>query len=137
MRNKFSGLFRNCAGMTPRIGVFSVAFLSFILPAFLGSCSSSVKNQESDSAIEKAEAVAAQETALQMEAAKEGRTAAKEIVTRNWNDTMQLQQAILDARAKNSKYELEGKEKCKAAFDTAFYNTIRTSRPDLADQLKP
>ena len=123
--------------VSSRMGIFVVAFITFVIPAFLGSCSGSVKNQESDSAIEKAEAVAAQETALQMEAAKEGRTAAKEIVTRNWNDTMQLQQAILDARAKNSKYELEGKEKCKAAFDTAFYNTIRTSRPDLADQLKP
>lgn len=124
-------------GVSSRMGIFGVALLTFVITTFLGSCSSSVKNQESDSAIEKAEAVAAQETALQMEAAKEGRTAAKEIVTRNWNDTMQLQQAILDARAKNSKYELEGKEKCKAAFDTAFYNTIRTSRPDLADQLKP
>ena len=101
------------------------------------SCSASMKNKESQDSIEKAEAVAAMETANQMEAAKEGRSAAKEIVTKNWPDSMQLQQAILDARAKKSKYEMEGKEKCQAAFDTAFFNTIRTARPDLADQLKP
>ena len=83
----------------------------------------------------KAEAVAAEETAEQMEAAKEGREAAKAIITRQWTDTLQLQQAIIDARAKNSKYELEGKPSLKASFDTAFLNTIRTVRPDLAEEL--
>lgn len=86
---------------------------------------------------EKAEQISAEETADQMEAAKEGREAAKAIVTKNWTDTMQLQQAILEARAKNSKYEVEGKMKCKESFDTAFYNAIRTVRPDLANQLQP
>lgn len=86
---------------------------------------------------EKAEQVSAEEVAMQMEAAKEGREAAKEIITRNWKDTMQLQLAILDARAKNSRYEIEGKMKCKEKFDSAFFSTIRTVRPDLADQLQP
>lgn len=84
-----------------------------------------------------AEQVSAEELAHQMEAAKEGREAAKAIVTKNWKDTMELQIALLDARAANSKYELEGKTECKARFDSAFFNTIRTVRPDLADQIQP
>lgn len=84
-----------------------------------------------------AEQISAEELAEQMEAAKEGREAAKTIVTKNWKDTMDLQLALLDARARNSKYELAGKTRCKAKFDSAFFNTIRTVRPDLADQLQP
>lgn len=84
-----------------------------------------------------AEQVSAEETAEQMEAAKEGREAAKAIITKNWTDTMELQMALLDARAANSKYEIEGKTKSKAKFDSAFFQTIRTTRPDLADQIQP
>lgn len=86
---------------------------------------------------ENAERISAEELAEQMEAAKEGREAAKAIVTKNWKDTMQLQLALIDARATNSKYEIAGKTQCKAKFDSAFFGTIRTVRPDLADQLQP
>ena len=82
-----------------------------------------------------AERISAEEMAMQMEAAKEGREAAKKIITREWPDTLRLQEAILEARAANSKYDMDGKPGCKASFDTAFFNTIRTVRPDLADQL--
>lgn len=85
----------------------------------------------------KAEQISAEEMAEQMEAAKEGREAAKAIITKNWKDTMELQLALLDARAANSKYEIEGKTQCKAKFDSAFFGTIRTVRPDLADQIQP
>lgn len=84
---------------------------------------------------QKAEQVAAMETADQMEAANEGRAAARAIITREWTDTMRLQEAILEARAANSKYELAGKPECQASFDTAFFHTIRTVRPDLAKAL--
>lgn len=84
-----------------------------------------------------AEQISAEEMAEQMEAAKEGREAAKAIITHNWTDTMDLQRAILDARASNSKYEIEGKTQCKAKFDSAFFGTIRTVRPELADRLQP
>lgn len=85
----------------------------------------------------KAEQISAEEMAEQMEAAKEGREAAKAIITKNWKDTMELQLALLDARAANSKYEIAGKTQCKAKFDSAFFGTIRTVRPDLADQIQP
>lgn len=86
---------------------------------------------------EKTEAETAEIVAEQMEAEREGREAAKYIVNNNWLDSMQLQSAILNARALNSKYEMEGKKKCKEHFDSAFFSTIRTVRPDLADQLRP
>lgn len=85
----------------------------------------------------KAEQISAEELAEQMEAAKEGREAAKAIITKDWQDTMQLQMALLEARAKNSKYEIAGKTAAKAKFDSAFFGTIRTVRPELADQLQP
>ena len=114
--------------MMKTLRLFGVLVVSgLVFGSITGSCS----KQE-----EKAEQVAAMETADQMQAAKEGREAAKAIVTRQWADTMQLQQAIVDARSKNSKYEMEGKNDCKASFDTAFFNTIRTVRPELADQLE-
>lgn len=95
---------------------------------------------------EKAETIAADETADQIEkkdsadletAALEGRNAAKEIVTKNWSDTMAMQKAVLEVRAKSSRYEMAGEEKSKAAFDTAFFNTLRTVRPDLVKALDP
>lgn len=114
--------------------VFSALMLfgCIILPTVLGSCS-----KKTEASVEKAEGVAASEEAMQMEAAKRGRSAAKEIVTRNWTDSMQLQQAILEARSVICKYEMEDRKDCAAAFDTAFYNAIKTARPDLATQLKP
>lgn len=84
---------------------------------------------------EKAERVAAAETADQMEAERRGREAAKKIVSKEWPDTMQLQMAVLDARAEASRYEIAGDEKSKARFDTAFAKTIRTVRPELAAKL--
>lgn len=100
-------------------------FVGFLLSGFMAGCS------------EKAEQVSAEETAEQMEAAKEGREAAKSIVTKNWEDTMALQLALIDARSQNSKYEIEGKTRCKAKFDSAFFGTIRTVRPDLANVIQP
>ena len=84
---------------------------------------------------QKAEEVSAEELAEQMEADRRGREAAKLIVGKEWPDTMQLQMAILDARAQSSEYEIDGKDKCKAIFDSTFVSTIRTVRPDLARQL--
>lgn len=84
---------------------------------------------------EKAERVAADEVAEQMEADRKGREAAKKIVGQDWPDTMQLQMALLDARAQSSAYEIEGKQQCQARFDSSFVNTVRTVRPDLAKKL--
>ena len=105
------------------LGILLTIFL--LGGSFFGSCS------------RQAEQISAEELAEQMEAAKEGREAAKAIVTKEWKDSMQLQLAILDARAANSRYEIAGKVKCKEKFDSAFFGTIRAVRPELADQLQP
>ena len=102
----------------------------FALCGFAVSCS-----EKAEQAADTVQAAQIETEALNM-AAAEGRDAAKVIINRNWPDTLELQKAILDARAANSKYEIEGNEACKAAFDTAFINTIRTVRPELADILQ-
>lgn len=96
----------------------------FLTLLFTGACS------------EKAEQVAADETAQQIEAANFGREAAKKIVTKNFKDTLELEKAILEARAQSSKYDVKKEANLKAAFDTAFFNTIQKVRPDLARQLQ-
>lgn len=85
---------------------------------------------------EKAEQEAATETADQMEeAAMLGRTAAKQIVGKEWKDTMELHKAILHARALSSKYDLNKDRKSREAFDSAFFHTIKVVRPDLAKEI--
>ena len=81
---------------------------------------------------EKTEAVAAEIEAAQME----GRNAAREFVNREWKDTMQLQSLLLEARARKSKYEIENKPECAAAYDSAFVSTLHSVRPDVARELK-
>ena len=92
---------------------------AFVMPmlAFLAGCAQT----------EKTEAVTAEITAAQME----GRNAARRIISKNWKDTIELQKELLDIKARQSKYIIEKKEKCAAAFDSSFFSTIRTVNPDL------
>lgn len=82
---------------------------------------------------EKTEEVTAEITAAQME----GRRAAGIILGPEWNDTVKLQKALLDIKAKQSQYLINGKPKSAEAFDSAFLSTIRTVNPALAKKLKP
>jgi major membrane immunogen (membrane-anchored lipoprotein) len=66
-----------------------------------------------------------------------GREEARIFVNTVWQDSMELQQRLLTARAKSSKYEMAGQPRAKEAFDSAFVSTIRTVRPEVAAQLKP
>lgn len=97
-------------------------FYSIFLVALLASCHGT----------EKTEAITAEITAAQME----GRDAAGRIVAQNWDDTVKLQRALLDTKVRQSKYIIEGKPECAAAFDSAFISTIRIVEPDLATKLK-
>ena len=82
---------------------------------------------------EKTEGVTAEITAAQME----GRRAAGVILAPEWQDTTKLQNALLEVKAKQSRYIIENKPKCAEAFDSAFISTIRTVNPRLAKQIKP
>lgn len=103
-----------------KILVFTVALL---LLGFWSSCAQT----------EKTEAVTAEITAAQME----GRRAAGRILGPEWQDTVKLQMALIEAKARQSKYLMEGKHDCAAAFDSAFISTIRTVNPNLAKKIKP
>lgn len=79
----------------------------------------------------------AAETPQQIEeATMAGRAAARRIVNRVFNDSSELHGLILEANAEKSRYQLEKKHQCEAAYDSAFIATIRVTRPDLADMLK-
>ena len=83
------------------------------------------------SGTEKTEAITAEITAAQME----GRRAAGVILGPEWKDTTKLQNALIEAKAKQSKYLIEGKAECAAAFDSTFISTIRAVNPDLAKKI--
>lgn len=82
---------------------------------------------------EKTEAITAEITAAQME----GRRAAGIILGPEWKDTTKLQLALIEAKAKQSKYLIDGKPECAAAFDSTFISTIRAVNPSLAKKLQP
>ena len=82
---------------------------------------------------EKTEAITAEITAAQME----GRRTAGIILGPEWKDTTKLQLALIEAKAKQSKYLIDGKPECAAAFDSTFISTIRAVNPSLAKKLQP
>ena len=92
-----------------------------VFSSLLSSCSKTDKD---------AEDVAETEAAI-----IDGREAARIFVQRNWKDTTELQGLLLEARSRQSKYRMAGKEQRALAFDSAFVSTLRTVRPDVAREL--
>ena len=82
---------------------------------------------------EKTEDITAEITAAQME----GRRSAGEILGPEWKDTVKLQKALLDMKARQSKYLINNKPRCAEAFDSTFISTIRSVNPSLAKKIKP
>ncbi|MDE6256715.1 MAG: hypothetical protein K2M39_11035 [Muribaculaceae bacterium] len=79
----------------------------------------------------------AEETQAEIEAAMmDGRSAAREFINKRWNDSIELQNHLLEARTKRIQYDTVSKPKCRAAYDSAFVSTIRTVRPDIAKALQ-
>ena len=105
---------------------------SVIISAFATAAISLCAACSSCSETEHTEGITAEITAAQME----GRSAARAFVSNDWKDTIQLQHRLLEARSRQSKYIIDGKPECAAAFDSAFISTIRAVRPDLARSIK-
>ena len=77
-----------------------------------------------------------EEVTAEIEAAQmEGRNAAKLFLSRDITDSLQLQRSLLEAKAKHSKYIIEKKQECADAFDSTFVSTLRSVRPDLANEI--
>ena len=104
-------------------GSFSAFVLSILGCLFFFSCSETEKTEE----------ITAEITAAQIE----GRNAARNFISKEWDDSIQLQKALLDAKAKQSIYLIKGKTKSAAAFDSAFFSTIKTVRPDISKKIRP
>lgn len=99
-------------------GIFTLTFLGL-----LSSCGT---------AGERAEVT---ETADQIEEAHiAGREAARTFVNKNWSDSLQLQEQLVEAGARRAVYD--SLPKCRAAYDSAFISTVRTVRPEVARQLE-
>lgn len=101
-------------------------FLYFVAAVIMSSCGSKeLKNTEHT-----------EETVAEIEAAQMmGRDAAKDFVSKQWDDTLALQRDLMNVRAVQSRYVIDNKKKCAAAFDTAFVSTMRTVRPELYEHL--
>lgn len=78
------------------------------------------------------------EDAVQVEAAMMmGRDEARNLIKREWKDTMELQNYILEVRAKQSELVLRGRVRSAEAFDSAFISTLRKENPELARLIIP
>lgn len=96
--------------------------LIFFMALFMGACTFT----------ERTEALTAEITAAQME----GRRTAARIAATEWKDTARLQKALIEAKARQSQYLIDGKPECGEAYDSAFLSTMRTINPRLAKKLK-
>jgi hypothetical protein len=64
------------------------------------------------------------------------RTEARKFLAKEWKDSLQLQNQVLEAKAAQSRYVLAGRQKDAAIFDSVFISTLRTINPDLAFQIE-
>ena len=81
---------------------------------------------------EKTEAITAEITAAQIS----GRSAAREILSREWPDTAELKKKLLDIRTVQSQYIMKGYTEAGEAFDSTFISTIRAVNPSLASKIR-
>ena len=97
--------------------------LSALLLLALGACSrQDAKYTEST-----------EETTAEIEAAMMmGKSTAKKFVNKEWNDSLELINNLLEAKAVQSKYLIDHKPRSAEAFDTAFITTVRAVNPELA-----
>lgn len=63
-----------------------------------------------------------------------GREAARVFVSQKWEDTLQLQQQLVEASSKASVYDSH--PRLRQAFDSTFISTVETVRPEIAAELR-
>jgi len=82
----------------------------------------------------KGESGTEREDAAQIENARNaGRDAARSFINRNFKDSLEMQQELVEAGTRRAKYDTLPRS--REAFDSAFISTIRTVRPDVAKVL--
>lgn len=63
-----------------------------------------------------------------------GREAARVFVSREWKDSMQLQEQLIEANRQGAPFD--SITRLRAAYDSAFISTVRTVRPEIAAELE-
>lgn len=81
---------------------------------------------------EQTEATVAEIEAAQMQ----GREAARRFVSREWKDTLQLHDQLLEVAARRSEYTVQKRYQERDAFDSTFLSTVKTVRPGLAERIE-
>lgn len=99
------------------------------------SCGNTEKAEADQDAAEAEQTIYSSDVIEQ--ARMDARNAAKDFLGCELPDTMSIQQALLEAKAKQSKYSGKGNKAATAAFDSTFVSTLATVRPELARQLIP
>lgn len=100
--------------------------LSLLIAFTLASCSSSGEGNDSAAAADSAEVFDP------VQVTNEARTAARRLADVPATDTMAMQDALLRARAEQSRYVSAGDKAMAEVYDTAFIHTLRAVRPDIA-----
>ena len=77
------------------------------------------------------EGVTAEITAAQIE----GRNAARDLISQDFSDSAKFQMALLETKAKQSRYLIDGKPECAQEFDSAFIKTVKVVKPELAKRI--
>ena len=74
-----------------------------------------------------------EETTAEIEAAMMmGRKTAREFVNKKWEDTLELINHLMRAKAVQSQYVIDNKAASAEAFDSGFISTVRSVNPELA-----
>lgn len=83
-------------------------------------------------ATEQTEATVAEIEAAQMQ----GREAARRFVSREWKDSLQLHDQLLEVAARRSEYTVQKRYQERDAFDSTFISTVKTVRPGLVERIE-
>lgn len=79
----------------------------------------------------KADTAGETEAAIQ-EARIDARESARIFLNRPWKDTVELKRKLLEVHDSRAKYDSVGRKESAQAYDTIFYSTLRTVRPEMA-----
>ncbi len=79
----------------------------------------------------KADTAGETEAAIQ-EARIDARESARIFLNRSWKDTVELKRKLLEVHDHRAKYDSTGRKESAQTYDTTFYSTLRTVRPEMA-----
>lgn len=112
--------------------IVAALFMASVLMSGSVSCTSSDERAEQEAAAQEA----AQMEGRLPDPTEAGRMAARKFLTRSWKDSLQLHSQLLEVRAMQSRYELEGSKQDAAVFDSVFISTLETVNPAVCAEIK-